>query len=341
MLSYDLDINTLLDLDVAEVPEFCNSALDLEVFAEELDFYMSPFNRRQFCEFSGIANSTLSGWFKEQRMPMVAKEVYVLLRAFLVLRKEIHRLKEEFQDPKIVETDAGFQICVFKPNEDGIMIGSVLASGIKSLSAARRIAGSTQSLRLLNEALDFVAEEIESRGDDVSTDYLEDLKKRVHSQVLFSANYEQWQKLYGENRWSYMDLSFLDGLITDGNEKKEELINAKGSQTGKYTIQIEESVISENTLGGLLVSCLKEMHKKDPEFLPKLSRKGGRIRRIVAQDPSLLFHNRPDLSKSSSKEIVDGWWVGTNISNDNTKSILRQVCDVAGLSYGDDMKILF
>jgi hypothetical protein len=37
-------------------------------------------------------------------------------------------------------------------------------------------------------------------------------------------------------------------------------------------------------------------------------------------------------------EIVPGWFLGTNISNQDKVRLLRRACDALGLEFGDDLK---
>jgi len=336
MLNYDLDADFLVALPTTDLSEFCDEALDTDSFIQELDLYLSPFGRKGFCEFAGIAPSTLSGWIKDQRMPLWAKELYVLVRSLEVLRAEIKRLNKDFTEPMVLEMEAGYGVCIFRPDEDGAIVGQIVASGIKDLKTARHLASSTPALRMLNQAVDVVDEMAEKMEDTGNLSYHDDLTKlarRIKSQITYVADYDAWKSLYGENRFSDID---LDNLIADLAHDEG---TDKDSTDAKYRIELpDDQKVEASTLGDLLVGALKILQERDPAFLDQLSKKGGRVRRIVAKDPKALYPLRPDLAQYS-REVVKGWHVATNNSRRDVDRILRVASEVAGLTYGVDLKV--
>jgi hypothetical protein len=87
----------------------------------------------------------------------------------------------------------------------------------------------------------------------------------------------------------------------------------------------------------ILVNVLDELSKRDASFITRLaSRKHGRSRRYVARTREELYPGRPDLAEYS-KQLSNGWWVGTNYSKSNISQIIQLACEVAGLRYGDDL----
>ncbi len=95
-----------------------------------------------------------------------------------------------------------------------------------------------------------------------------------------------------------------------------------------------------DTLGDLLVVALRRLAQRNPGFLERLSRETRRKRRIVARNAVDLYPGRPDLSVYA-KEVMQGWWVGTNYSKCDVRAILQIACDVAGLAYGRDLMVSF
>lgn len=65
-----------------------------------------------------------------------------------------------------------------------------------------------------------------------------------------------------------------------------------------------------------------------------------RSRNHLAQDRAAVYPQRPHLIRTV-REIAPGWYLGTNISNDIKRSILARACEVAGISFGTDLKIDF
>src|SRR5687768_10648728 len=89
---YDLDAITRLKLD--EVAGFCDRQVDAESLASSIENEDWPcFSRKSLCEYLGIAESTLSGWFKDHRIPRMAKNAYVLLLIQQQLAEQVRELR--------------------------------------------------------------------------------------------------------------------------------------------------------------------------------------------------------------------------------------------------------
>ena len=134
-------------------------------------------------------------------------------------------------------------------------------------------------------------------------------------------------------------LASEEGLeFTEPNslETDSEIAETASSSGKKYDFEIFGEPCSVDTLADVLVSVLLSIHKIDDNFLPRISRKSGRVRPILARDPQELYPGRHDLSHYSRK-FADGWYVGTNFSKMDVARILGRICDVAGLVLGDDL----
>ena len=94
---------------------------------------------------------------------------------------------------------------------------------------------------------------------------------------------------------------------------------------------------SVDTLADVLVSVLRTIQEIDDGFLLRLSREFGRVRPILARDPKELYPGRSDLSHYS-RQIADGWHVGTNYSKRDVTRILGRICEIAGLNFGEDLR---
>ena len=110
------------------------------------------------------------------------------------------------------------------------------------------------------------------------------------------------------------------------------------SQThSKYQFEILGDNFVADSLVGVLVIVIRTIQEIDPEFLSRLSQRSGRVRPIVARNPRDLYPGRPDLSHYS-REITDGWFVGSNYSKRDVDRILQLVCTSGGLVYGEDLR---
>jgi hypothetical protein len=87
----------------------------------------------------------------------------------------------------------------------------------------------------------------------------------------------------------------------------------------------------------VLHRILEEFAQMDSSFLQKfISRKHGNRRRYVSPNKSDLYPGRPDLS-TQSRQLSNGWWMGTNYGKMNIARIIELACDVAVVSYGTDL----
>jgi len=123
-----------------------------------------------------------------------------------------------------------------------------------------------------------------------------------------------------------------NSMETDTN-----LVEPAFSSGKKYDFEILGKWYSVDALADVLVSVLRAIHEIDNGFLSRLSRESGRVRPILARDPKELYPGRPDLSHYS-REVADGWHVGTNYSKKDVARILGRTCEIAGLVLGDDLR---
>ena len=91
----------------------------------------------------------------------------------------------------------------------------------------------------------------------------------------------------------------------------------------------------------VLISLVEALTKRDPEFLARFVSlsKHGRTRRYIAADPSELYPGRSDLAQEHSHKLDSGYWLGINLSRNAVRRICRLLCDVAGLTFGSDLKL--
>jgi hypothetical protein len=91
----------------------------------------------------------------------------------------------------------------------------------------------------------------------------------------------------------------------------------------------------------VLISLVEAVAIRDPAFLARfvsLSRH-GRTRRYIAANQGELYPGRPDLAQEYSYKLDSGYWLGINLSRNAVQRICRLVCDVAGLTFGSDLKL--
>ena len=196
MLKQDVKdfLDQLLGLPLRDVGEWCDEVLDAEKLLEEIE-EAGPFapSRKRLCQYLDIAESTLSGWLKEDRIPRLAKEAYVLLLVFEVMREEIREREQVSEELKIVDANGRFLIC---RHEDGGGHGRVIGEAA-SLEWARRMAmgASPRTAILLDEVSDSLGEfveRLEEMGVDAS--WYSQLGSRAADQSLLITDYDAWKR---------------------------------------------------------------------------------------------------------------------------------------------------
>jgi hypothetical protein len=89
----------------------------------------------------------------------------------------------------------------------------------------------------------------------------------------------------------------------------------------------------------MLHQVLNELSSRDKSFIIRFGQLRGRSRRYAAFDRDDLYAGRADLSRRFSKRLNNGWWVGTNYSREEIRTILGKACEVAGLRLGVDLRL--
>lgn len=193
------NLTVLLELGAVKVSDFCNDYLDSDKLAEHIE-REEPFSRKELCRYLGIGESTMTGWLKEDRIPLMAKEAFLLPLVHRVLRDEIVRLRKEKDNARILKSGDHYQIVVFRPDEAGEAIGKVVADNIADLRTARIFVAGVQALDLLGKCddlpLEYAIEHFRNVNDyDEYSDYLEcleDLRTDIRMCVSYAADYERW-----------------------------------------------------------------------------------------------------------------------------------------------------
>jgi hypothetical protein len=91
-----------------------------------------------------------------------------------------------------------------------------------------------------------------------------------------------------------------------------------------------------------LITFFQALAKRDPSFLQRFAAlpKHGKRRRFLARNREDLYPEREDLALSHSHELAPGWWIGTNYSTASIRKMIMMACEVAGLRFGRDVKLV-
>lgn len=225
--------NDLLKLREGEIAEYCDDYLDAETLSDHLD-RSEPFSRKELCRYLGVGESTMTGWLKEDRIPLMAKEAFMLPLALRVLTTEIERLRNEAKRARILKSGDIYQICRFVPDECGEVIGEVVADNITDLQHARMLLAGVEALNLLgecdNRAVQFGLDSSEYGDMPEFEEQLYELRKKIRMCQWYAGDYEQWKEIKTPAKF---DLSCLKDTGEQGNASGTSGQEASDKEEGK------------------------------------------------------------------------------------------------------------
>ena len=103
---------------------------------------------------------------------------------------------------------------------------------------------------------------------------------------------------------------------------------------GKYAAEFLGVAIYASTLPKVFSQIVDLMAEVAPDALKTLATHRSRKRRFVARNRDDIHPGRSDLRVLQSSS---GWWISGNIGLEDLKRALRELTDVAGLTFGQDM----
>ena len=106
---------------------------------------------------------------------------------------------------------------------------------------------------------------------------------------------------------------------------------------GKYALVMLGDTLRAGTLGETFAKVVDGLAAVDPAAVERLAAMRSRKRAFVASDPEVVHPGRTDLPVLRA---ASGWWVSANIGTADIKRALRALCEVAGLSYGRDIRFV-
>ena len=91
---------------------------------------------------------------------------------------------------------------------------------------------------------------------------------------------------------------------------------------------------------GTLVEIVKILDHRDPEFMERFAaRTVSKGRSLVDRDRTKLYKKSPHLTESS-KDLGNGWWLGSNLSTAGIEERIETACRTAGVRFGSELKLI-
>ena len=98
--------------------------------------------------------------------------------------------------------------------------------------------------------------------------------------------------------------------------------------------------IETKTAIGALIEVLKIFERKDSQFMEHFAaRTVSRNRQLVARNRTHLYE-QSHLVDKHSKKLWGDWWLGTNLSKNQIRGHIRTACEVAGVEFGTQLKLI-
>lgn len=94
-----------------------------------------------------------------------------------------------------------------------------------------------------------------------------------------------------------------------------------------YYFSVRKGFVECQSGRDVLIQSLRSLAEYAPGFLEQFAArpKHGRKRRYLAQSIEELYSDRPDLAHGHSCELLPGWYMGTNVSHEGIKKIIKRV----------------
>ena len=109
---------------------------------------------------------------------------------------------------------------------------------------------------------------------------------------------------------------------------------------GKWSVHLLGEEHKTANMKDAYCTLLRLLADLDSGFLARFSELGSSARRFVAENELSVFIKSPHLAKDFASKLTDGWFVDTNVSEQQVASRARDAAKVAGLTYGLDLKII-
>jgi hypothetical protein len=165
MLAKEIVLDDLGRSSWSEVADLCKRLLTPEMLRKEFD--EGAIRRKDFCEFLGIADSTLTGWFQAGEIPRMAALSYVLFVASRRLARKFAHAEADARRPRVIrlaDTRLAdrFAVAQFARGEHE-EAGEILSC--QQYEVARAIADIPGKLEPIAMYLNEISEDFEAAGE--------------------------------------------------------------------------------------------------------------------------------------------------------------------------------
>lgn len=105
-------------------------------------------------------------------------------------------------------------------------------------------------------------------------------------------------------------------------------------RSGKYPFVFPGQPFAAATLPAVFAQVIDATATVAPEALETLATRRTRARRFISRHPEQVHLRSPNLPMARTGS---GWWISTNIGENDLIRALKALCEDAGLEFGKDL----
>ena len=91
---------------------------------------------------------------------------------------------------------------------------------------------------------------------------------------------------------------------------------------------------------GALAALLTRLDRENPVFMEQFSvASTTRTRRLIAKNRADLY-DKSHLADEHAMQLPNGWWLGTNLSQQQIRTHIKTACSVAGIGFGSELTLI-
>jgi hypothetical protein len=113
----------------------------------------------------------------------------------------------------------------------------------------------------------------------------------------------------------------------------------ESKRRGKWAVHLLGEEHKAANMKDAYCTILRLLADLDAQFLPRFSMFKSSSRRFIAKEAISLYMKSPHLAEDFASKLVDGWFVDTNVSEQQVAKRVRVAAEAAGLRYGVDVKV--
>lgn len=116
---------------------------------------------------------------------------------------------------------------------------------------------------------------------------------------------------------------------------------AESGALSQRGFELDGQFVPARSGADVLAGVFRALAQRDSGFLDRFADlPHGRKRRYLAKTREELFPGHPELH-GNSRDVGQGYWLGTHSSNELKSRVVTMAADVAGVRLGDDLRVRF